>query len=100
MTDPAAGPASRYSAFGENFDNVPTAMVFDAFTETAASLSSRYMRLSDESTTTAETEAWWTKVLALRDAQRDVPADDRAALIEHIQRWRTELKTLETRARG
>lgn len=94
------GPTSPYSAFGENFENVPTAMVYDAFTDAAASLSSRYMRLSDEATTTAEIEAWWAKVLELRDAQRDVPASDRAALIEHIQRWRTELKAFEARARG
>jgi hypothetical protein len=96
VTDPTA----PYSAFGETFENVATAMVYDTFTEAAASLSSRYMRLSDEATTTAETEAWWAKILELRDAQRDVPAGDRAALIEHIQRWRTELRTLEARARG
>jgi len=39
-------PTPPYSAFGENFDNVPTAMVYDTFTETAAALSGRYMRLS------------------------------------------------------
>ena len=33
-----------YSAFGENFEDVPTAMVYDTFTEAAAALRSRYMR--------------------------------------------------------
>jgi hypothetical protein len=89
-----------YSAFGENFDNVPTAMVYDSFTEAASALGSRYMRLSDTAPTSQEREVWWAKVLELRDAQRDVPAGDRAALIEHIQRWRAELKALEANARG
>ena len=89
-----------YSAFGETFENVPTAMVYDTFTEAASALSSRYMRLSDAAPTSQEQDAWWAKVLELRDVQHDVPAGDRAALIEHIQRWRAELKTLEASVRG
>jgi hypothetical protein len=89
-----------YSAFGQNFENVPTAMVYDAFTETAASLSSRYMRVSDNAETSQERDAAWAKVLELRDLKNGVPAADRAALIEHIQRWRAELAALDTGDRG
>jgi hypothetical protein len=44
-------PAARHSAFGDTFDNVPTAMVYDTFTEAATALRSRYTRLSDDATT-------------------------------------------------
>lgn len=91
MTD----PTPPYSAFGKNFENVPTAMVYDTFTDAASALSGRYMRLSDAAPTSQVKEAWWAKVLELRDLQHGgVHPDDRAALIEHIHRWRAELKVL------
>ena len=96
MTD----PTPPYSAFGENFDNVPTAMVYDTFAEAASALSGRYMRLSDTAPTSQEREAWWTKVLELRDLKRSIHPDDRAALIEHVHRWRTELKALKADVGG
>jgi hypothetical protein len=89
-----------YSAFGETFENVPTATVYDIFADAASALSARYMRLSKAAPISEEREAWWAKVLQLRDLRLDVPADDRAALIEHIHRWRAELKALKADAGG
>jgi hypothetical protein len=58
------------------------------------------MRLSKAAPTSEEREAWWAKVLRLRDLQDGVPAGDRAALIEHIHRWRAELKALKADVGG
>jgi hypothetical protein len=95
VTDPM--PAS---AFGGSFDNVPTATVYDTFTEAAAALRSYYLRRSDEAKAAGEPDTWWDKVLDLRDAEHGVPADDRDALIAHIERWRTELAALKAGERG
>jgi hypothetical protein len=96
VTDPT--PLS--SAAGGSFENVPTAMVFDTFTEAAAALRSHYMRLSDEAKTALEPDVWWGRILDLRDAEHAVGADDRDALIEHIAKWRTELAALKASERG
>ncbi|MDX6238464.1 MAG: hypothetical protein QOG10_3279 [Kribbellaceae bacterium] len=89
-----------YSAFSKTFENIPTAEVYDTFTDAASALSARYMRLSKAAPTSEEREAWWAKVLRLRDLQDGVPAGDRAALIEHIHRWRAELKALKADVGG
>jgi hypothetical protein len=88
-------PTSQYSAFGETFENIPTAMVYDTFTAAASALMGQYVQLSRAASTSEERDTWWAKVLELRDLQHGgVHPDDRAALIEHIHRWRAELKVL------
>jgi hypothetical protein len=95
-----ADQQTPYSAFSDTFDNIPTAMVYETFAETASAVSSHYMRLSDTADTAQDRDAAWAKVLELRDLKYSVPADDRAALIEHIQQWRADLKALEARNGG
>ncbi|WP_432945807.1 hypothetical protein ACQPXM_06560 [Kribbella sp. CA-253562] len=89
-----------YSAFGENFDNVPTAMMYEVFAAAGADLTARYMRFNRSASTQEEQDAWWAKVLQLRNLKNSVPAHDRAALIEHIHQWRAELTELDTDGRG
>ena len=76
------------------YENVPTAAVYDAFAEAATRLTGRYTRLSDTAASAEERERWWQKALELRDAKRDVPADDRAQLIARIGEWEAELARL------
>jgi hypothetical protein len=58
------------------------------------------MRFKRSASTQEEQDAWWAKVLQVRDLKFSVPAHDRAALIEHIHQWRAELAELDTDARG
>lgn len=96
MTDSTApGPEA-----GGGFDNVPTAMVYDAFAKAAASLRAHYVRLSDEARSAHAPDVWWVKVLALRDIEQAVPSDDRDALIDHIKKWRRKLTALRTDGSG
>jgi hypothetical protein len=77
------------------FANVPTALVYDTFTEAANQLTARYTQLSDTASTPEEREQWWQKVLELRTAKRAVPAADRNQLIARIQGWKAELASLK-----
>ncbi|MET8945472.1 hypothetical protein ABZX30_18270 [Streptomyces sp. NPDC004542] len=77
------------------FANVPTALVYDTFTETANQLTARYTQLSDTASTPEERERWWQKVLELRTVKRAVPAADRDQLIAHVQGWKAELAGLK-----
>ncbi|MFJ4622566.1 hypothetical protein [Streptomyces sp. NPDC088812] len=78
------------------YHDVPTAMVFDVFAETATRLIGRYNHLSETALTKDEQDAWWEKVIRLRDAKRAVPAQDRDQLIARIQEWAKELELLES----
>ncbi|MFJ1550714.1 hypothetical protein [Streptomyces sp. NPDC088246] len=93
MTNHAKPPADPYQ-------DVPTAMVFDEFSETATTLTGLYNGRSKGAATAEEREEWWDKVMALRDARRAVPAHDRDQLIAHIARWTRESEELESSERG
>ncbi|MFF2025968.1 hypothetical protein ACFVW2_29775 [Streptomyces sp. NPDC058171] len=82
------------------YRDVPTAMVFDVFAETATRLISRYNRLSDTAATQEDRAAWWEKLMRLRDEKLAVPAYDREQLIAHIQTWTAEIERLESAGRG
>jgi hypothetical protein len=84
----SANAADRYA-------NVPTAMVYDTFADTASRLTGRYVYLSDNAASPEEREQWRQKVLELRNTKRAVPPYDREQLIAHIQRWRAELARLK-----
>ncbi|MEW1639063.1 hypothetical protein AB0469_34030 [Streptomyces sp. NPDC093801] len=81
------------------YENVPTAMVYDTFAETATRLSGYYNSLSNAAATPEERTRWWEKVMELRDTKRAVPAHDRARLIAHIEQWRLEITRIKD-ARG
>lgn len=77
------------------YENTPTAMVFDVFSETANDLIGLYMHRCYAATDDPETrERWWQRVLAVRDARRAVDPYDRQALVRHIASWRREIETL------
>jgi hypothetical protein len=80
-------------------ENQPTTVVFDLFAETANKLVGAYSHLADEASA-ADRAAWWSKALAVRDTRQAVRADDRAALLAHIQTWQAELDRIEADARG
>ncbi|WP_331725694.1 hypothetical protein OG264_38905 (plasmid) [Streptomyces xanthophaeus] len=82
------------------YENVPTALVYDTFAETATQLTGRYVHKSDTAPTAEERQQWWQKVMDLRDVKRSVPAHDRTQLIAHIQRWTAELKVLKAEQHG
>lgn len=77
------------------YPNVPTAMVFDTFAETASRLTGAYVARMDAAATKHEGEEWWKKVMTLRNTKRAVPAYDRAQLIAHIRLWAAELAELQ-----
>ncbi|MFJ5901879.1 hypothetical protein ACIQFZ_42655 [Streptomyces sp. NPDC093064] len=88
MSTPQRKPSAYHDA--------PTAMVFDLLAETATRLIGRYNHLSETATTKEELDAWWEKVIRLRDAKRAVPAQDPDQLIARIQEWTEELELLES----
>ncbi|MFJ8195281.1 hypothetical protein ACIQ8D_36980 [Streptomyces sp. NPDC096094] len=76
------------------YENTPTSVVYDIFTEVYGQLVGRYTELSDAAGG-AEQERWWERVIALRDEKRAVPAFDREQLIAHIKQWTDEMCALE-----
>jgi hypothetical protein len=82
------------------YQDVPTAVVYDEFAETATTLTGLYNSRSHAAVTEEERQAWWDKVIALRDTRRAVPAHDRDQLIAHITRWTQEIQSLESANRG
>lgn len=54
------------------YENVPTALVYDTFAETATQLTGRYVHKSDTAPTAEERQQWWQKVMDLRDVKRSV----------------------------
>lgn len=93
MTNHAKPPADPYQ-------DVPTTVVFDEFSETATTLTGLYNSRSKGAATAEKREEWWDKVMALRNARRAVPAHDRDQLIAHITRWTREIEELESSERG
>lgn len=83
-----------------NFEDVPTATVFDVFAETASQLIGSYADRSRRATTQEERGEMWSKAMAVRDTKRDVPARDRKQLIEHIEMWQREIAQLDGGDRG
>jgi hypothetical protein len=75
-------------------------VVYDEFAETATTLTGLYNSRSHAAATEEERQAWWDKVIALRDARRVVPVHDRDQLIAHIARWTQEIQSLESANRG
>ncbi|MFF5808261.1 hypothetical protein [Streptomyces sp. NPDC012746] len=78
------------------YENRPTAVVYDIFTETSGRLIGRYTHLSDRAQDSADRERWWRKAMEVRTAKRAVPAHDRDQLIAHIQQWTAEVEALES----
>jgi hypothetical protein len=83
-----------------NFEDVPTATVFDVFAETASQLIGHYVGRSQRADTQEERAGMWIKAMAVRDAKHEVPARDRKQLIEHIQVWRREIARLDEGGHG
>lgn len=78
------------------YQGVPTAVVYDVFAETVTTLTALYNTRSNKAESPERRQAWWAKVMELRDTSEAVPAHDRAALIEHIITWQREIKKLES----
>ncbi|MFE9459518.1 hypothetical protein [Streptomyces californicus] len=76
------------------YEHTPTTMVFDIFTETSNDLIGLLAHRSRTAAAPADREAWWQRVLAVRDDRRSVNPHDRQALLEHISAWRSETETL------
>ncbi|MFG2775111.1 hypothetical protein [Streptomyces sp. NPDC048350] len=66
------------------YENTPTAMVFDAFTEASDELIGLLTHRSDTAIDPDTREAWWQQAIAVREARRAVDPQDRQALREHI----------------
>ncbi|MGW2203219.1 hypothetical protein [Streptomyces sp. NPDC001774] len=77
------------------YENTPTTMVFDVFTETSNELIGLLTHRSDNATDPDTREAWWQRVLAVRDARRAVDPQNRQALLQRISTWRAEIETLK-----
>lgn len=73
-------------------DDVPTAMVYEVFDERANQLVARYVSLHRAAGSEEEQARWWSRVVAVRDTRRQVPAYDREALIRQIGLWAEELR--------
>jgi hypothetical protein len=73
---------------------LPTAVLYDVFRDTATALSTQYVARSDQAATGDLTEQWWQRALQLRDDADAVDPDDRGALIEHIVVWRQQTADL------
>ncbi|MEE1808255.1 hypothetical protein [Streptomyces sp. BE133] len=93
MTNHAQPPADPYQ-------DVPTTVVFDEFSETATTLTGLYNGRAKGAATAEEREEWWSKAMVLRDACRAVRAHDRDQLIEHIALWTRKIEELESSERG
>jgi hypothetical protein len=78
-----------------DFEDVPTATVFDVFAETASQLIGRYVGRSQRAETQEERAGMWSKAMAVRDAKHGVPARDRDQLIEYIEVWRHDIAQLD-----
>jgi hypothetical protein len=78
----------------QTLSDLPTAVLYDIFRDTATALSAAYVNHSDHATTPDESKQWWDKVLALRDATDATDPDDRTALTHSIQQWRREANEL------
>jgi hypothetical protein len=78
----------------EMLDSLPASVVYDMFLDAAAVLTGQYLQQERDASDAAVAASWWTRVMDLRDAARDVDPDDRAALLEHTQRWRREAADL------
>lgn len=76
------------------YEHTPTTMVFDIFTETSNGLIGLLSHRADTAADPADREAWWERVLAVRDARRSVDPQERQALLEHISAWRSETEML------
>ncbi|MFF6903321.1 hypothetical protein [Streptomyces hydrogenans] len=77
------------------YENTPTTMVFDVFTETSNELIGLLTHLSDTALNPAVRDKWWKQVLAVRDARRAVDPHDRGVLLAHISHWQAEIENLK-----
>ncbi|MFC9624686.1 hypothetical protein ACFTXM_33545 [Streptomyces sp. NPDC056930] len=93
MTNHAQPPADPYQ-------DLPTAVVFDEFSEAATTLTGLYNGRSKGAATAEEREEWWDKVMALRNSRRAVRAHDRDQLMEHIALWVRKIEEPESSQRG
>jgi len=70
--------------------DLPSAVLYDVFRDTATALSAEYVHRSDHAPTVAEGQQWWDKALRLRDTAAAADPDDRDALLAAIHEWRIE----------
>ncbi|MEV7544998.1 hypothetical protein [Streptomyces sp. NPDC089915] len=77
------------------YENTPTAMVFDVFSETANDLIAIYVHRSDTAVDPEAREGWWQRALAVRSTRRAVEPYDRQALLRQIASWKQEIEMLK-----
>ena len=75
--------------------DLPNAVLYDVFRDTATALSAEYIHRSDHAATPDETEQWWAKALRLRDSVDATDPDDRDALLAAVHEWRIETIRLQ-----
>jgi hypothetical protein len=90
------------SAFGlpdpdDPYAGVADSVVHDVFRDTAGLLIGEYARLALGAADGPEQERWHALSARVHDRRSAVPADDRAALLGHIEHWRAELGGLRGR---
>lgn len=71
---------------------LPDSVIYDIFADTATRLGGKYIHLADEADSPEHEEYWIKKSVALRDEKQAVTPGNRAVLVEHINRWLTELE--------
>ncbi|MFF2780363.1 hypothetical protein ACFVU3_36355 [Streptomyces sp. NPDC058052] len=76
-------------------EHTPTTIVYDIAVENANELIGLLAHRSNTAADPATREAWWQRVLAVRDARRAVDPLDRQALLDQISLWKTETETLK-----
>ncbi|MFC3998050.1 hypothetical protein ACFOVU_19120 [Nocardiopsis sediminis] len=100
--EPTAYDEPPLSAFGlpdpgDPYAGVADSVVHDVFRDTAGLLIGEYARLALGAAGGPDQERWRALSARVHDRRTTVPADDRAALLGHIERWRAELAELRER---
>jgi hypothetical protein len=76
---------------GVTLDDLPAATLFDLLQDAAAKLTGYYAQRHRDAATQPESDAWWQRMLSVRDRVRAVDPDDRPAIIGQIVQLRREL---------
>ncbi|WP_158562878.1 hypothetical protein [Marinitenerispora sediminis] len=102
MSGDPVGNDEPLAAFGlpnptDPYAALPDTVVHGVFRDTAGALMSEYTRLALLAPSEPERRRWRARSTDVLDRRQRVPADDRAALLDHVERWRAELTELRER---
>jgi hypothetical protein len=81
-------------ATGVPLDELPPSVLYDVFQDSASVLTGLYLERERGASDAPEAADWWAKVTALRERMRAMDPDDRAGLVDHVTRWRSEAADL------